>query len=71
MKMEEKRMGKHKEIKTKMKMEDRGMEEPRRMWKVKVWRSLEDTYACGGENWEKYIYILLCRYIILMSKIEK
>ena len=29
--MEEKRMGKHKEIKTKMKMEDRGMEESRRM----------------------------------------
>ena len=56
-----------------MKMEDRGIEESGRMWKVKVWRSLEGTYACGGENWEKKKkkIILLCKYIILMSKIEK
>lgn len=29
------------------------MEESGRMRKVKVWRSLEGTYMCGGENWEK------------------
>ena len=35
-----------------------------------VWKVM-----CGGENLEKkkyiYIYILLCRYIILMSRIGK
>ena len=49
--------------------------ESRRRWKVKEWRSLEDTYTSGGENWEKTKkekkYILLCRYIILMSRIGK
>ena len=34
-----------------MKMEDKGMEEFGRRWKVK--KSLEDVFACGGENWEK------------------
>lgn len=34
-----------------MKMEDKGLEESGRRWKAK--KSLEDVYACGGENWEK------------------
>ena len=44
-----------------------------RRWKVK--KSLEDVYVWGGENWEKTKkkekYILLGRYIILMSRIGK
>ena len=42
-----------KKQKTKKKMEDKGMEEFRRRWKVKVWRDLEGTYACEGKNWKK------------------
>ena len=36
--------------------------ESRRRWKVKEWRSLEDTYTSGGENWkkkEKKIYFIV------------
>ena len=39
-----------------MKMEDKGMEESGRRWKVK--KSLEDVYACQGENWEKIYFIV-------------
>ena len=49
------------------------VEESRRRRKVK--KSLEDVYVWGGENWEKTKkkekYILLGRYIILMSRIGK
>ena len=47
--------------KTKMKVEDKGMEESKRRWKVKVWRSLKCTYdgwrrELRKKKWKKIFY---------------
>ena len=61
--------------KTKMKMEHKDMEESKRRWKVKVWRSLKCTYIRHVEERiekkEMKKNILLYRYIILISRIKK